>query len=237
MAAEGLTLAGIRRILVLEAEVADLRRQLREHQSAPTSSTDGRAPGGPAPALTVRPALAVQAPAAGAGEQRRHVSQHERRPGHVRDDRCLHAAGRPSLEAEQCSHERAGDGQRRIAGRGGHRGVGRGGLGDRMAATDGGVQRPPEEELLGDPVGAGGQHDERGRSLAGEPHDPDDGSVEQRHAPGHQSAAVEDAERADADGDRHQRSVGAACRRGVLASTPDATVPRRSRSFPMWPPR
>lgn len=31
MAGEGLTLAGIRRILALEAEVADLKLQLREH--------------------------------------------------------------------------------------------------------------------------------------------------------------------------------------------------------------
>jgi len=31
LAGEGLTLAGIRRILVLEAEVADLKRQIRDH--------------------------------------------------------------------------------------------------------------------------------------------------------------------------------------------------------------
>jgi DNA-binding transcriptional MerR regulator len=34
MADEGMTLAGIRRILVLEAEVADLKRQLDEHRIA-----------------------------------------------------------------------------------------------------------------------------------------------------------------------------------------------------------
>jgi MerR family transcriptional regulator, heat shock protein HspR len=34
MAGEGLTLAGIRRILELEAEVADLRRQILERQAA-----------------------------------------------------------------------------------------------------------------------------------------------------------------------------------------------------------
>jgi MerR family transcriptional regulator, heat shock protein HspR len=34
MAGDGLTLAGIRRILVLEAEVADLQRQLAELQAA-----------------------------------------------------------------------------------------------------------------------------------------------------------------------------------------------------------
>jgi len=34
MAGEGMTLAGIRRILTLEAEVADLRRQLAEAQAA-----------------------------------------------------------------------------------------------------------------------------------------------------------------------------------------------------------
>ena len=51
MAAEGLTLAGIRRILVLEAEVADLRRQLREHQTDATQALRrGRAPRGSAPA-------------------------------------------------------------------------------------------------------------------------------------------------------------------------------------------
>jgi len=47
LAAEGLTLAGIRRILLLEAEVADLRRQLREHESAPTRAPR-RPPRGPA---------------------------------------------------------------------------------------------------------------------------------------------------------------------------------------------
>ena len=36
MAGEGLTLAGIRRILVLEAEVADLRRQLDEARARRT---------------------------------------------------------------------------------------------------------------------------------------------------------------------------------------------------------
>lgn len=36
MAGEGLTLAGIRRILVLEAEVADLRRQLDESRARRT---------------------------------------------------------------------------------------------------------------------------------------------------------------------------------------------------------
>src|SRR6476620_3519131 len=34
MADEGMTLAGIRRILVLEAEVASLQRQLNEHRKA-----------------------------------------------------------------------------------------------------------------------------------------------------------------------------------------------------------
>jgi MerR family transcriptional regulator, heat shock protein HspR len=38
MAGEGLTLAGIRRILVLEAEVADLNRQIAELQAAAGSS-------------------------------------------------------------------------------------------------------------------------------------------------------------------------------------------------------
>ena len=35
MADEGMTLVGIRRILVLEAEVADLQRQLEEHRQTP----------------------------------------------------------------------------------------------------------------------------------------------------------------------------------------------------------
>jgi DNA-binding transcriptional MerR regulator len=48
MAAEGLTLAGIRRILLLEAEVADLRRQLREHE-ADTRRARRRASGGSTP--------------------------------------------------------------------------------------------------------------------------------------------------------------------------------------------
>jgi hypothetical protein len=39
MAGEGLTLPGIRRILLLEAEVADLRRQIVELQAA-TGSTN-----------------------------------------------------------------------------------------------------------------------------------------------------------------------------------------------------
>jgi len=38
MAGEGMTLAGIRRILVLEAEVADLQRQLRAEQAKPERS-------------------------------------------------------------------------------------------------------------------------------------------------------------------------------------------------------
>jgi DNA-binding transcriptional MerR regulator len=40
MAGEGLTLAGIRRILVLEAEIADLHRQLAELQAAAGSTQD-----------------------------------------------------------------------------------------------------------------------------------------------------------------------------------------------------
>ena len=39
MADEGMTLAGIRRILVLEAEVADLRRQLDRHRRSGTRPT------------------------------------------------------------------------------------------------------------------------------------------------------------------------------------------------------
>jgi MerR family transcriptional regulator, heat shock protein HspR len=35
LAGEGLTLAGIRRILSLEAEVADLKRQIRDHGNSP----------------------------------------------------------------------------------------------------------------------------------------------------------------------------------------------------------
>jgi MerR family transcriptional regulator/heat shock protein HspR len=38
MAGEGMTLAGIRRILVLEAEVADLKRQLQARLTRPTKS-------------------------------------------------------------------------------------------------------------------------------------------------------------------------------------------------------
>ena len=38
MAGEGMTLAGIRRILVLEAEVADLQRQLEAEQANPEKS-------------------------------------------------------------------------------------------------------------------------------------------------------------------------------------------------------
>jgi DNA-binding transcriptional MerR regulator len=34
LASDGLTLAGIRRILVLEAEVAELRRRIAEHEAA-----------------------------------------------------------------------------------------------------------------------------------------------------------------------------------------------------------
>ncbi len=40
MAGEGLTIAGIRRILVLEAEVADLQRQLAELHTAATKPAD-----------------------------------------------------------------------------------------------------------------------------------------------------------------------------------------------------
>jgi MerR family transcriptional regulator, heat shock protein HspR len=41
LAGEGLTLAGIRRILSLEAEVADLKRKIRDHEkSGPNASND-----------------------------------------------------------------------------------------------------------------------------------------------------------------------------------------------------
>jgi MerR family transcriptional regulator/heat shock protein HspR len=42
MAGEGMTLAGIRRILVLEAEVAELHRQIAELQGAATATSDAR---------------------------------------------------------------------------------------------------------------------------------------------------------------------------------------------------
>ena len=42
MADEGMTLAGIRRILVLEAEVADLQRQLAEQRNTATSRSKRR---------------------------------------------------------------------------------------------------------------------------------------------------------------------------------------------------
>ena len=42
MADEGMTLAGIRRILVLEAEVANLRRQLDEHRKGAGTSSKRR---------------------------------------------------------------------------------------------------------------------------------------------------------------------------------------------------
>jgi MerR family transcriptional regulator/heat shock protein HspR len=42
MAGEGMTLAGIRRILVLEAEVADLQRQLKAQQTRSTKNSRSR---------------------------------------------------------------------------------------------------------------------------------------------------------------------------------------------------
>ena len=42
MAGEGMTLAGIRRILVLEAEVADLRRQLAQAKQRAGGGSSGR---------------------------------------------------------------------------------------------------------------------------------------------------------------------------------------------------